>query len=183
MMEDQRGNARFGLHHESFRQMDPDFFGMKHVPELRLVLEVGARRISEAVALAAIARREALVHCHGWRVGKAPVLANTAMQPFGGGFRCLDTESLQRVCFEIFAALFRLFRMRDNAFASGDHKQRDVIAAAVLRVERIITQTEPVRFGLASKAEALDRRVRAWSKQMQRVPLPFYFKELPYRAG
>ena len=53
------------------------------------------------------------------------------MEPLGGGFGGFDAEGLERVRFEKFAAGFGFFRVRDDAFASSDGKQCDVIAAAV----------------------------------------------------
>ena len=60
-----------------------------------LIVQIRARRIAEAVALAAIRRSEALVHGHGGRIGKAPVFADAAMQPLRAAFGRFDRQSLQ----------------------------------------------------------------------------------------
>src|ERR1700758_435004 len=76
MMEDERADAGLGIHHHSFREVDVDLFGVEQGPDSSLVFEVRAGRIAEAVALAAIARGEALRHGQTGPIGEAPVLPN-----------------------------------------------------------------------------------------------------------
>ena len=46
----QGAHARFRIHHESFRQLNANFFGLQQLPHSRLVFEVRASWIAEAVA-------------------------------------------------------------------------------------------------------------------------------------
>src|SRR5206468_138252 len=90
MMEDQRTDAGFRIHHESFRELHANFFRLQELPDSGLIFQVGARRITETVALAAVAGSEALCHGHPGRIGEAPVLTDAAVQPFGAGFCSFD---------------------------------------------------------------------------------------------
>jgi hypothetical protein len=58
MMEDQAADARFRIHHHPVGQLHADLLGLQQLEDPALIVEVRARRIPEAVALAAIARRE-----------------------------------------------------------------------------------------------------------------------------
>src|SRR6266567_4071855 len=97
MLKNQRTHARFRLHHHAFRKFHADFFRTQQLPDPLLVVEIRARRIAEAVALAAVPRREAFLHGHAGRIGNAPVFADAAMQPFGAAFGRLDGQRLESV--------------------------------------------------------------------------------------
>src|SRR5580700_95882 len=101
MVEDQCADAGFRVHHHAFSQPHANIFGPEQLPDSLLVVQVGASRIAEAVALAAIARREAFLHSHGGRIGESPIFADAAMQPFGAAFGRLDGQRLQSVRFEV----------------------------------------------------------------------------------
>ena len=96
MMEHQGADAGLRVHHHAFGKLDADFFRAAATSTALLIVEIRARRIAEAVALAAIARREALLHRHRRRIGKAPVFADAAVQPLGAAFGRLDGQGLQR---------------------------------------------------------------------------------------
>ena len=55
MMENQRADARFRIHHESFRQLNANFFRLQQLPESYLIFEIRTGRVAKAVALPAIA--------------------------------------------------------------------------------------------------------------------------------
>ena len=84
--------------------------GLQQLPDALLVVQVRAGRIAEAVALAAIAGREALLHGHGRRIGEAPILADAAVQPLGAAFGGLDGQRLDRVRLEELARLLSPLR-------------------------------------------------------------------------
>src|SRR5581483_4965666 len=159
-----------------------DFFGPEQPPEFGLILQVRASRITKTISFAAVTGGKPLMHGERGRIGEAPVFANAAMQPLGAGLGGFDTERLQGMRFEVFAARFRLFGMLDDSFAGSHDEQRDVVAPAVLRIERVIAQAKPVGFGLPSKAEAFEWRCGAWGEQMKRVAFAFGLKELPDRS-
>src|SRR5207244_5413693 len=116
MVEHQRAHARLRVHHHAVGEPHADIFGLQQLPEALLVVEVRARRITEAVALAAIARREPLLHGHGGWIGKAPVLTHSAMQPLRAALCGFDRQSLESVREEKFATLFGFFRTLADAF-------------------------------------------------------------------
>ena len=97
MVEDQRADAGFRVHHEAFRKLHADFFRLEQFPNASLIFQVGASRIAETVTLAPIARSEPRRHGHLRRIRKAPVFTNAAVQPFGTAFRGFDGERLQAV--------------------------------------------------------------------------------------
>src|ERR1051325_3776587 len=132
VMEDQCADAGFGIHHESFRELHADFFGLQQFPDGGLIFQVGARGIAETIALASVAGREALCHGHLGCVGEAPVFTDTAMQPFGAGFGGFDGQSLQAMAQEIVAFVFCLFGALADTFSSSDDEKREVVALAIL---------------------------------------------------
>src|SRR5207249_4381637 len=101
MVEYERANARLGLHHHALGELYADFVRLQQFPDALLIIQIGTCRIPKAVALAAIARSEALLHGHGGRVGEAPVLTDAAVQPLGAALGSLDGQRLQGVRFEI----------------------------------------------------------------------------------
>ena len=105
MVEHQGADAGFRLHHHAFGEAHADFLGAQQLPDALLVVQVGAGGIAEAVALAAVAGGEAVVHGEGGRIGEAPILADAAVQPFGGGFGGFDGQRLDGVGFEELAGL------------------------------------------------------------------------------
>ncbi len=158
MVEHQRADARFGVHHASVGEAHADVLGPQELPDGLLILQVRAGRISEAVALAAIARREALVHRHGGRVGEAPILADAAVQPFGAAFRRLEPQRLDGVHEQVLARLLGLLGALADARSRSDHKYRDVIAPAVQRVQHVVAQRQAVLARLAAEPEGVNRR-------------------------
>src|SRR6266852_5953620 len=86
MVKHQRADTGLGIHHHAFGELHANLPRLEQLPETRLVVEVRAGGIAEAVALPAVARGEAILHRQLGRVGEAPLLANAAMQPFGAPF-------------------------------------------------------------------------------------------------
>ena len=70
------------------------------------------------------------------------------MQPFGGGFGCFDRQRLQRMSFEVIAALLGFLGMFDHLLTGGHDEHCNVIAPAILRIEHVIAKAEAIRFGL-----------------------------------
>src|ERR1700740_666626 len=130
MMKDQGADAGLRIHHEPFRELYANFFGLHQLPEGGLILEVRTGRVSEAVALSAIAGSKALRHSHFRGVGEAPVFPDAAVQPFRAAFRAFDGQGLQTVTEEVVAFVLGLFGARTDAFSSGDHEERQMIPAA-----------------------------------------------------
>src|SRR5579862_453757 len=50
VMEDQRAHAGLRFHHHAFREMDADIIWPEQLPNPLLIIQIGARRIAEAVA-------------------------------------------------------------------------------------------------------------------------------------
>src|SRR5262249_50238394 len=124
MMEDQRADAGFRIHHEAFGELNADFFKPQELPDAGLILQIRANRITEAVALTAIARSQALRHNHLQRVREAPVLTDAAVQPFGAALCHFNNQSLQAVTQEIIAFVLNLLRALANSFANGHDEKR-----------------------------------------------------------
>src|SRR5215475_9652430 len=148
MMEDQRADAGFRIHHEAFGELNADFFGPQELPDAGLILQVGASRITEAVALAAIARSQALRHGHLGRVGEAPVLTDAAVQPFGAALCRFNGQSLQAVTQEIVAFVLGLLRTLANSFAGRHDEEREMVALAVFGRQNIIAKAQEVALAL-----------------------------------
>src|SRR5579885_3339140 len=165
-MEDQSADARFRFHHHAFRELNTDLFRVDQLPDALLVVEVGAGRVTEAVALAAIAGSEALLHGHRGRVGKAPVFANAAMQPFRAAFGGFDSERLQPMGEEVFAALLHLLGALAHAGAGGNDEDSEMIPAAILLRQDVIAEAESVGAGLAAEVESMERRCGAGLEEM-----------------
>src|SRR5579859_201820 len=155
MMKDQRADAGFGVHHEAFGKLHPDFFRLEQLPDAGLIFQVGARRITKAVALAAIARSESLRHGHLGGIGEAPVFADPAMQPFGAALRRFDSQGLQAVAEKIIPFVFCLFGALTDTFTCCNNKECEVVAAAALRGEDIIAQAKELALALPRKKEGM----------------------------
>src|SRR5579864_9259837 len=95
MVEHQRADAGFRFHHHAFGELHADFFWAQQFPDTLLVVEIWACGVAEAVAFAAVPGGEALLHGHGRRIREAPILADSAVQPFRASFSGLDGESLE----------------------------------------------------------------------------------------
>src|SRR6266852_358732 len=61
VVEDERGDRRLGVHHEALGEADADALRLQQPPERHLVGELGARRVPEGDAKAAITRLELVV--------------------------------------------------------------------------------------------------------------------------
>src|ERR1035437_3350262 len=132
MVEDDGAYAGFRLHHHAFGQLHADVFGPEQFPHALLIVQVGARRVAEAVALAVILRCEAIVHGYGGRIGEAPILADAAVQPLRRGLGGLDGQRLNGMRLEESALLFPLLALLADARARRHHQQRQMIALAIV---------------------------------------------------
>src|ERR1017187_8846553 len=94
MVEDDGAHAGLRLHHHAFGQLDADIAGLEQLEHAPLIVQVGTRGIAEAVALAVVLRREAVVHGHGGGIGEAPIFADAAMQPLRRRFGGFDGQRL-----------------------------------------------------------------------------------------
>ena len=71
-MEDERRNTGFRLHHEAFGKLNADLFRLQQAEQAGLLLKLGAGRITERIALAAIARLKQRLARQIIGVGKSP---------------------------------------------------------------------------------------------------------------
>src|SRR5205814_9172178 len=83
VMEDDRGDARFGIHHAAVRQFDADFLRAQHAEEDLLVLQAGAGGITERVPLPVIVRLEPIDHARVQRVREPPLAAQLRVEQPG----------------------------------------------------------------------------------------------------
>src|ERR1700722_8265019 len=162
MMEDEGADAGFRVHHHAFGEVDADFLRTQEEPDAGLVFEVRTSRITKTVALAAIARGEAVGHGERWRIGEAPIFADSAMQPFGAGFGCFNRQRLKAVRKKIAAGGFCCFGAVAAARACGDDEKGDVIAGAVRCGEDVVAQAEVVGRTLALEMKSVNWRTGVW---------------------
>ena len=116
MVEGDRAHARLRLHHHAFGQMYADILGLEQFPYALLIVQVGTRRIADAVALAVIPGGEAIVHGHGERIGEAPILVDAAVQPLRG---CLGGFDGELFCSAVWARQSSGAVRRDSSSASA----------------------------------------------------------------
>src|SRR6266480_961101 len=55
VVKDDCADARFRIHHKTFRQLNSNFFRSQQFPDPSLILKIGTRRITKAVAFPPIA--------------------------------------------------------------------------------------------------------------------------------
>ena len=129
VVEHERANAGFRLHHETFGQLHADFFRAEKLKDTGLVFERGTSGVAEAVTLPAIPGLEPVEHCRFGRIRETPVFPDSSVQPFGGGLGSFEREGLERMRFQELAARLKSIGMAENAGTGGDNKDRDGIAA------------------------------------------------------
>src|SRR5262249_21386589 len=141
--------------HEAVRQLDPDLPAVEELEQRGLVGELGTRRVAEAVALAAVAGLEAVLHRDVGRIGDAPRLAELAMEALRGGLGGLDRERLERVAEQVLARVLELLRARADALAGGRDEHGDRVARRRSR-DRMdeVREAEPLARDLAGEREA-----------------------------
>ncbi len=103
MVEHQRRDARLGVHHVPFGEVDADFLGAQGLEELALEGEVRAGGVAEAVALAAVAGGELVLQGEVLRVGEAPALAEAGVEILGGGLGGLQGQGGEGVALQVLA--------------------------------------------------------------------------------
>src|SRR5580700_6264687 len=133
MMEDEGADAGFWVHHHALSEMNADFLRTQEEPDAGLIFEIGASWIAKAVTLATVARSEAVGHGERWRIGEAPIFADSAMQPFGAGFGCFNRQRLKAVRKKIAAGGFCCFGAVADASAALTTKARRDRASHSLR--------------------------------------------------
>src|SRR6476469_4987329 len=75
MMKHERRDAGLGIHHETIGELHADLTWVEQAPDGGLIVEPGAGRIPEGVALAAVLGLKALKHRHlGW-IGVSPAFS------------------------------------------------------------------------------------------------------------
>ena len=190
MVEDQRANAGFGVHHHAFREMDTNFFGFQEHPYAGLVVEIRAGGIAEAVTFAAVTRSETLGHGERGRIGEAPIFADASVQPFGAGFGGFDGESLEAVGKKITAGGFGFFGAFADSGSGGDYEEREMIALDIficaiivgaLRIWRqdVIAQAKLFAYTLALEMKFMYWRGFSRFEEREGVTFAFGFEELP----
>src|SRR5262249_29569920 len=134
-----------------------DLFRTEQFPKGGLIVQIRARWIAEAIALATIARCESLGHFHLRWIGEAPIFAHASVQPLRAALGGFNSEGLQAVRLEILARFFLCFRALAHAFAGGDHQEPDVIALPGLRCQDVVAQAEKIAGPLSLETEGVDR--------------------------
>src|SRR5262245_33399146 len=157
MMEHERADAGLGIHHHSLCQFYADLLRPQERPQALLIVKVGTRGISEAVALASVPRCEPVAHGHRRRIREAPVLANAPVEPFGARLRGFDGERLYAVRFEELTATLPLLALFANSGAGGDDEQRETVAPAILGIEDVVAQAQAILASLAGELESVNR--------------------------
>src|SRR5580693_2253738 len=97
MMEDEGADAGFRVHHHAFGEVDADFLRTQEEPDAGLIFEIGASWIAKAVTLATVARSEAVGHGERWRIGEAPIFADSAKPAIRGRFGRFQPPRLKAV--------------------------------------------------------------------------------------
>src|ERR1035441_2507601 len=106
MVEDEGADAGLRLHHHAFGQLHADIAGLEQLPHALLIVQIGTRRVAEAVALAVLLRREGIVDGHGGRVGEAPIFADAAVQPLRRGLGGFEAWALKNAPAFFHSSLF-----------------------------------------------------------------------------
>ena len=128
MVEDERERASGSIMSPSVSSTPiPPAGALRRAP---LVGEIGAGGIAEAVALAAVARREASCGIRLGRIGEAPRGAQLAVQPLGRGLGGLERQRREGVTLQVLAGLLPRLDALAHAGAGGGDEERDVVAAA-----------------------------------------------------
>lgn len=153
-MEHERADARFRFHHETFGEVDADFFGSEEREDASLVFERRAGGVAEAVTFAAVAGLKPVEHRRFGGIGETPVFPETAMQPFGSGFGGFQGERLQRVRLQKLAPVLELIGAFEDAGAGSDDEGRDRVAARY----DVVSEAETVGRALAVEGEDVERR-------------------------
>ncbi len=83
MMDDDRGGGLFGFELEFFGQLDADSLRLEQFEEFRLIFEIRARGVAEAVARALIALMEKLGEFGCVRTGDAEFFADALVPQLG----------------------------------------------------------------------------------------------------
>ncbi len=68
------------------------------------------------------------------------------MQPFGRPFGGFERQRLQRMGEEKFSFFLGLFRVLADAFTGAHHEQHNMVALALLRLQDVVAQAQPVGF-------------------------------------
>src|SRR3984957_8377793 len=179
MMEDEGADAGFRVHHHAFGEVDADFLRTQEEPDAGLVFEVRTSRITKTVALAAIARGEAVGHGERWRIGEAPIFADSAMQPFGAGFGCFNRQRLKAVRKKIAAGGFCCFGAVAAASACTDYKTLGGCAGAIRCGDDVVAQAEIAGWILTLEMKSVNWRACIRCVERDRISVALGFKELP----
>ena len=181
MVEDQRADAGLGVHHHAVGELDADLLRLEQAPQDGLVVEVGAGRVAEAVALAAVAGREAVLHRQLRRVRKAPLGAQPRVQPLRRRLGGLDGEGLDSVAGEELARLLGGQRTRAHPLARPDDEGRDRVADAAARRQHEVGEAQPPRPGLARELEDVRGLELSGLVQHQVLAVGLGLEEAPHR--
>src|SRR5262245_18647995 len=180
MLKDNRTNTRFRIHHHSFGQFNTNFLWVNKLPDPRLVIQIRTCWITKTVTFATIARSESLLHGHLRRIGKAPVLTQTAVQPFStclGGFNCKSLEPMRS---DILTGGLSRFRFATHSLSGGDHKHGEVVPLPVGGGQDVIAEAESSVAALSSKMKRVHRIAVVRRKKVNRISVAFGFKKLPH---
>ena len=97
MVEDEGGDAGFGVHHVAFGEVHADVRGLEGIEELLLAGEVGAGGVAETVTFAPVAAGKTVLRRSARGVWEAPLGPERAVQPLGGGLGGFDGEGCEHM--------------------------------------------------------------------------------------
>ena len=157
--------------------------GLEQLPDALLIVEVRAGRIAEAVALAAIARREPLLHGHGWADRGSPNLRGMRRCSHSAQPSAVSIASAWIACaLKNSPAAFAASDSSRTSFAGGDDEQREVIALAVAQARERSRSGRGRPSRLPAEVERVQRLLCAGLEQVDRVAVALGLEELPDRA-
>src|ERR1051326_6948716 len=155
MVDDDGGGGLFGLELEGVCKADADgLLGMQQREELGLVFEVGAGRVSEGVARAAVLLVEEVGDARGVVLGDAELFSDFLVHKFGEGFGGFNAESVAIEVAGEFAGVEELFGDLGGAAADGDAGEADHVEATARARGEEIGDAEAAAFALAREGEA-----------------------------
>src|SRR5215213_3694499 len=129
VVDDDGGGGLLGDELELFAQLDADALGREQLEELRLVFEVGARRVAEAEARALVALVEEFREFRRVAFGDAQLFADALVPEFRERLGRLDREAVEVQIVGVVVRAEKLLRVLARAPPYGDELERDHVNA------------------------------------------------------
>ena len=143
----------------------------QQLQQRRLVGEVRAGRVAEAVARAAIALLEQLAHVARIVVAEAELGADLAVDVLGQRLGQLDPQPVQADIVLVAVGSEPVARDLGGALADGDHLQAQHVALGLVDIAQEVGDAQAALLGLARQGEAGDLAAAGLVEQDDRVPL------------